>query len=73
MLESWLQISCNGCGSTSMAEESNITRSEYRKRMRAYGWRQASGDRDYCRDCVATDQLKNGTDVYNETSITENH
>lgn len=54
MIESWLQISCDGCDtedSTATAGMPNLTRLEYRKQMQDYGWR-SYGALDYCRSCV---------------------
>lgn len=51
MVESYLEISCDGCGDLDSSDASNITQKEFRKSLRRYGWR-SYGTLDYCRKCV---------------------
>ncbi len=62
MIESWLQITCNGCeGTTEQASEPNITYAAFRAEMAGYGWRSV-GALDYCRYCVMTGRYKERVD-----------
>lgn len=51
MIESFLQIICDGCGETESDDVANSTYKALRKEMEKYGWRNY-GKLDYCRICV---------------------
>ena len=54
MMESWLQVSCDGCerdDAVSFAAHPNTSRAEYRAELRERGWR-SRGSNDYCPACV---------------------
>jgi hypothetical protein len=54
MIESWLQISCDGCDddhSVDFASIPNTTRKDYRAGLKENGWR-SIGNLDYCPTCV---------------------
>ncbi|CAJ6631851.1 Uncharacterised protein [Burkholderia pseudomallei] len=51
MLETWIQWSCDGCETTEMWCESNVTRPQVRAELRKGGWR-SYGALDYCPKCV---------------------
>jgi len=50
MIESYLQISCDGCGAVESDDVPNTTRKEFRQEMKTYGWRNYS-KLDYCKKC----------------------
>lgn len=53
MIESWLQVSCDGCDDDSIAnaDHPDLTRAEYRRDLYQRGWR-SYGALDYCPRCV---------------------
>lgn len=54
MIETWLQVSCDGCDdddSTFYAAMPNTTRAEFRASLKDAGWR-CYGSLDYCPRCV---------------------
>lgn len=57
MIETWQQITCDGCGDTHNTEIPDETRKQFREQMKAYGWRQR-GSLDYCRLCVKEGKAK---------------
>jgi hypothetical protein len=66
MIESWLQVSCDGCddddadGFTSIP---NTTRKEYKAELRERGWR-SYGSLDYCPKCVKLGKHKLKTSIF---------
>lgn len=64
MIESWLQVSCDGCeDSTSFDTSPNTTRSDYRAELRRTGWR-SYGALDYCPRCVKLGRHKSRGSIY---------
>lgn len=70
MIESWLQVSCDGCGDSPRGEQRthfhpmpNTTRGEFRADLKASGWRSV-GAKDYCPDCVDEGKHRAGTSVF---------
>lgn len=58
MMEVWLQITCNACGTTDNSDLPNKTKAEFRAEMKTkYGWRRTTDDLDYCARCVAKNAL----------------
>lgn len=52
MIESSLQITCDGCGETEVHHEMDVTRQSVRDYLKLhYGWRN-HGRLDYCRSCA---------------------
>lgn len=51
MIEVWLQVTCDGCGTTTNSEMPNSTKSEFREDLKECGW-QSVGLLNYCRSCV---------------------
>ena len=54
MIETWLQVSCDGCDdddTTFYTEMPNSTRAEFREYLKERGWR-CYGSLDYCPKCV---------------------
>jgi hypothetical protein len=66
MIESWLQVSCDGCDATVAAGLSNMTRAEFRAEMRKYGWRSAPDGLDYCAKCVAEGKARERKSIYKD-------
>lgn len=64
MIEVWLQVTCNGCGSTTNSGLPNTTKADYRASLRTYGWRVAPGGKDYCRDCVRLGKAAKGVNIF---------
>lgn len=58
MIETSLQITCDGCGETEMHHEMDVTRQSVRAYLKLhYGWR-SYGKLDYCRACVNNGEAK---------------
>ena len=73
MIETWLQISCDGCGNTLAGDKCNhyapnpdLTKTEYRAHLKSKGWR-CVGRNDYCPDCVSKDVHRAGKSCFDST------
>ena len=68
MIETWLQVSCDGCEEqTLFAATSNITRPIFRKELHDFGWRSIA-KYDYCPVCVSDNKHLDGKSIYNNES-----
>lgn len=70
MIESWLQITCDGCGDSPEGEKwthycpmPNVTRADFRASLKAKGWRSV-GQHDYCPECVKRGTHRAGKSVF---------
>lgn len=67
MVESYLQITCDGCGDTQSSDIPNMTREKFRKELRRFGWRNY-GRFDYC-GCAKS---KRGYSMFDSTKGDKN-
>lgn len=58
MLETSIQYTCDGCGTTEVFYEMNVTKKEVRAALKEGGWR-AYGSLDYCPACVKNGNARN--------------
>ncbi|MCM3583739.1 hypothetical protein M3795_25040 [Ralstonia pickettii] len=66
MIETWLQVSCDGCDDPGMVDNTgmpNTTKAVWRKELHSHGWR-SYGSKDYCPRCVKGGVHKLRTSVY---------
>lgn len=71
MIETWLQVSCDGCDdddATSFAPLPNTTRAEFRKELHSIGWK-SFGTLDYCPRCVASKKHLKRRSIFDAESI----
>jgi len=66
MIESWLQVSCDGCGVTFLSPVPDLKRAEFRADYHRYGWKTLNQDRDYCKACVKLGHHKVGHSIYRD-------
>ena len=68
MIETWLQLSCDGCDDPNMVDNtdmSDVRKSDWRSEKRIKGWR-SYGTLDYCPTCVEKGNHKLRTSIFNE-------
>jgi len=63
VLETAIQLTCDGCGMTEVWHEMNVPKYKVRAALKKAGW-QSFGTLDYCPECV-----KNGNAKRRETDM----
>lgn len=69
MIESYLQITCDGCGVVEPDSVPYTTYKVFRQEMRKYGWRNY-GKLDYCSICVANSKATDHYSIFEKDCIT---
>lgn len=70
MIETHIQITCDGCGETEVCDIANTSKTAFRVEMKKYSWRNY-GNLDYCGDCVKKGRLERKESMF--TSNPPNH